>query len=61
MIVLACSHGLGSVGFVGGTGGPGVGGSRSALQVRAVQGKTDGEQWRDTERRWRGLERRQSF
>ena len=29
--------------------------------MRAVQGKTDGAQWREMERRWRGLERRQSF
>ena len=32
-----------------------------ALKVRAVQGKTDGEQWREKGRRWGGSERRQSF
>ena len=29
--------------------------------MRAVQGKTDGEQWKEMGRRWRGSERRQSF
>ena len=53
---------VGSEGLVGGKGGPGVGGSRGgALQVRAVQGKIDGEQWKEMGRRWRGSERRQSF